>query len=69
MHKEDIPKTTFITHRAEHGGFLNAEATYQRMMNYVFSKQLGRRMEVYVEDMIVKIMLIRGHLDNLEDYF
>ena len=37
-------------------GLINAGATYQRMMNKVFADQLGRNMEVYVDDMIVKLI-------------
>lgn len=75
MAKKDIPKTSFITHRAIYAyrkmtfGLLNAGATYQRMMNFVFRRQLGRSMEVYVDDMIVKSMSVRDHLDDLEDCF
>ncbi|XP_073033913.1 uncharacterized protein [Primulina eburnea] len=32
----------------------NAGATYQRLMDKVFSKQLGRNVEVYVDDIMVK---------------
>ena len=32
----------------------NAGATYQRLMNKMFNKQIGRNMEVYVDDMLVK---------------
>lgn len=75
MCKEDIPKTAFITHRSVYAykkmtfELINAGATYQRMMNHVFTKQLGKNMEVYVDDMIVKSMSVRGHLDNLDEYF
>ncbi|XP_042460623.1 uncharacterized protein LOC122044154 [Zingiber officinale] len=32
----------------------NAAATYQRMMNKVFRKQIGRNLEVYFEDILIK---------------
>ena len=32
----------------------NAGATCQRLVNKMFSKQIGRNMEVYVDDMLVK---------------
>ena len=62
---EDREKTSFITHRGVYCykvmpfGLINAGATYQRMMNKIFSGQLGRNMEVYVDDMIVKSMANR----------
>ncbi|XP_077247217.1 uncharacterized protein LOC143886932 [Tasmannia lanceolata] len=35
-------------------GLNNAGATYQRLVNKLFEKQIGRNMEVYVDDMLVK---------------
>ena len=50
-------------------GLINAGATYQRMMNKIFSGQLGRNMEVYVDDMIVKSMANDTHLQDLKECF
>ena len=33
---------------------LNAGATYQWMMDKVFAKMIGKEVEVYIDDMIVK---------------
>ena len=35
-------------------GLKNAGATYQRLMNKMFAHQLGRNVQVYVDDMLVK---------------
>jgi len=35
-------------------GLKNAGATYQRLMDKIFHDLLGRIMEVYVDDMVVK---------------
>ena len=35
-------------------GLKNAGATYQRLVNRMFSHQIGRNMERYVDDMLVK---------------
>nr|GEZ93198.1 reverse transcriptase domain-containing protein [Tanacetum cinerariifolium] len=35
-------------------GLKNAGATYQRLMNKAFKGQIGRNIEVYVEDLVVK---------------
>ena len=32
----------------------NAGVMYQRLVNQMFNKQIGRNMEVYVDDMLVK---------------
>ena len=45
----------------------NAGATYQRLVNKMFSKQIGRNMEVYVDDMLVKSKEELTHLNNLRE--
>ena len=35
----------------------------------MFSKQIGRNMEVYVDDMLVKSKKAGSHLDNLRETF
>ena len=47
----------------------NAGATYQRLVNKIFSKQIGRNMEVYVDDMLVKNKEELTHLDDLRVTF
>ena len=46
-------------------GLKNARVTYQRFVNKMFSKQIERNMEVYVDDMLVKSKEESTHLDNL----
>ena len=43
----------------------NAGATFQRLVNKVFEKQLDRNMEAYVDDMIVKSLKKEDHLKDL----
>ena len=50
-------------------GLKNAGATYQRLVNKMFSKQIGRNMEVYVDDMLIKIKEESAHLDDLKETF
>ncbi|XP_057719609.1 uncharacterized protein LOC130934033 [Arachis stenosperma] len=75
MHPEDQSKTAFIT---EHGNFCykvmpfglkNAGATYQRLMDKVFQHQIGRNMEVYVDDMVAKTPMQGSHCDDLSEIF
>jgi hypothetical protein len=36
-------------------GLKNTEATYQRMITRMFTGELGKTVEVYIDDMVVKI--------------
>lgn len=73
MYKEDIPKTTLIVYCVIYAykkmsfRLINVRVTYQRMMNKVFHRQIGRNMEVYVDDMIIKSAAIWDHLADLEE--
>ncbi|GAA0178128.1 hypothetical protein LIER_29795 [Lithospermum erythrorhizon] len=72
MLPEDEEKKVFITEygmycwRVMPFGLKNAEATYQRMVNTIFEPQIGRNMEIYVDDMLVKSKLISEHVENLK---
>jgi len=46
-------------------GLKNAGATYQRLMDRVFSGQIGRSMKVYVDDMVVKSQTAEDHVRDL----
>ena len=50
-------------------GLKNVGATYQRQVNKKFSNQIGRNMEVYMDDMLVKSKEEQTHLDNLRETF
>ena len=43
----------------------NAGATYQRAMNYIFHKLIGRIVEIYIDDVMVKSKGYKKHLANL----
>ena len=43
-------------------GLKNTRATYQRMMNKMFAHQIGRNVQVYVDDMLVKSIQEDDHL-------
>ncbi|KAK4394195.1 Retrovirus-related Pol polyprotein from transposon opus [Sesamum angolense] len=47
----------------------NAGATYQRLVDRIFRPQLGRNMEVYVDDMLVKSKKAEDHIEDLEETF
>ena len=50
-------------------GLKNAGATYQRVVNRIFKKQIGKSMEVYVDDMLVKSSDMQSHIKHLEEAF
>ncbi|KAG7559308.1 Ribonuclease H domain [Arabidopsis thaliana x Arabidopsis arenosa] len=75
MHPDDREKTAFITDRGIYCykvmpfGLKNAGATYQRLVNRMFSEQLGKTMEVYIDDMLVKSLEENDHIAHLRDCF
>ncbi|XP_013639626.1 PREDICTED: uncharacterized protein LOC106344874 [Brassica oleracea var. oleracea] len=75
MHPEDQEKTSFITERGTYCykvmpfGLKNARATYQRLVNEMFSEQLGNTMEVYIDDMLVKTFRAKSHVNDLRKCF
>ncbi|XP_072052199.1 uncharacterized protein [Arachis hypogaea] len=44
-------------------------ATYQRLMNKVFENQIGRNIEVYVDDMVAKTIVGNTHVKDLVEIF
>ena len=50
-------------------GLKNAEATYQRLVNKMFQKQIGASMEVYIDDMLVKSVKAELHVAHLAESF
>ncbi|GKV41028.1 hypothetical protein SLEP1_g48609 [Rubroshorea leprosula] len=50
-------------------GLKNAGATYQQMVTIVFRAQIGRNLEVYVDDIVVKSLKADDHLTDLEETF
>jgi hypothetical protein len=50
-------------------GLKNAGATYQRLVNRMFEKQIGRNVEVYVDDMLVKSIQAPDHVSDLKETF
>jgi len=65
-------KTTFIIDDANYFyrvmpfGLKNARATYQQLMDKVFSHSMGKSVEVYVDDMVVKSPSHHQHAQDLQ---
>ena len=47
----------------------NVGSTYQRMMTRMFEPQLGKNIEIYVDDMVVKSKMVTEQLGDLSDIF
>ena len=75
MHEEDQEKTSFVTsqglfcYKVMSFGLKNAGATYQRLMNKIFAHQIGRNVQVYVDDMLVKSLRENDYLNDLQETF
>ena len=75
MNEEDQEKTSFVTsqglfcYKVMPFGLKNAGVTYQRLMNKMFVHQIGRNIQVYVDDMLVKILRENDHLNDLQETF
>ena len=50
-------------------GLKNAGSTYQRMMTRLFETQLGKNIEVYIDDKVVKSKVVSEHVGDLRDIF
>ena len=50
-------------------GLKNAGTTYQRMMTKMFEPQLGKNIEVYIDDMVVKSKVMSDHVEDLGNIF
>jgi hypothetical protein len=74
MAKEDVSKTAFhclgfvglFEWVVMTFGLKNAGATYQRAMNLIFHDLLRVLMEVYIDDMVVKLVGFREHMIDLK---
>ena len=47
----------------------NTGATYQRLVNKMFLEMLGKTIEVYIDDLLVKSLVATGHIKHLEQAF
>ena len=75
MYPEDEEKTAFTTdvglycYQVMPFGLKNAGATFQKMVNKIFASQIGRSIEVYMDDMLVKSSTAEQHLADLQEAF
>jgi hypothetical protein len=77
MAPEDIHKTAFrvpgamglFEYMVLTFGLKNVGATYQRAMNYIYHDLIGKLVEIYIDDIVVKSTSIGGHLGDLRQVF
>ena len=75
MALDDQEKTSFITPTGNYHynvmpfGLKNVGSTYQRMMTRIFEPQLGKNIEVYIDDMVVKNKVESEHVNGLRNVF
>ena len=75
MYPPDAEKTTFITlhvlfcYNVMSFRLKNARATYQRLVTKMFKPLLGKIMEVYIDDMLVKSKQRPDHVTYLQEAF
>ena len=50
-------------------GLKSVGSTYQRMMTKMFEPQLGKNIEVYIDDIVVKSKEVSNHMDDLRNIF
>ena len=75
MEEANQENTSFVTsqglfyYKVMPFGLKNAGAIYQRLMNKMFAHQIGRNVQVYVDDMLVKSLHEEDHLGDLCETF
>src|ERR1044072_3088088 len=75
MKEEDEEHTSFITpygvffYKTMPFGIKNAGATYQRMMQACLKEQIGRNVQVYVDDIVIKTYSANMLLEDLRETF
>ncbi|CAA0815055.1 Unknown protein, partial [Striga hermonthica] len=71
--KEDRKRVSFVTSKGTYCyvvmpfGLKNVGATYQRLVDKMFKGQIGRNMEVYVDDILVKSRKADDHVVDLRE--
>ena len=71
----DQEKTTFVVltgnyhYKVMPFGLKNAGSTYQRMITRMFEPKLGKSIEVYIDDMVIKSKVMSEHVGDLGNIF
>ena len=72
---EDQEKTGLVTPTGNYHykvmpfSLKNTGSTYQRMMTKMFEPRLGKNIETYIDDMVVKSKVVSEHVGDLRSIF
>ena len=72
---DDQEKTSFVTpignyhYKVMPFGLKNAGFTYQMMMTKMFEVQMGKNIEMYIDDMVMKSKIVSEHIWDLTNIF
>ncbi|KAI5343279.1 hypothetical protein L3X38_011155 [Prunus dulcis] len=75
MHEDNKSNTSFIIERGTYCykvmafRLKSSRATYERLVNKILKEQIGKTIEVYVDDMLVKALERADHIKNLAEAF
>lgn len=75
MHLMDEDKTTFMgtlsnfCYTVIPFGLKNVGVTYQRLMDRILGRMVGRNVEAYVDDMVVKSIKAESHVQDPRELF
>lgn len=75
LHPEDEAKTSFVTPDGVYCyvrmpfGLRNAGATFTRLIHSALEAQLGRNVEAYIDDVVIKSKLALDHAADLREMF
>ena len=75
MYEPNEEHTSFITNRglycykAMPFGLKNARVTFQRLVKMMFKDLIGKSMEVYVDDILVKLKMAGDHIEHPNQMF
>ncbi|BBG96834.1 Protein kinase superfamily protein [Prunus dulcis] len=75
MHEDNKLNTSFIIERGTYCykvmafRLKSSRATYERLVNKILKEQIGKTIEVYVDDMLVKALERADHIKNLAEAF
>ena len=71
---DDQEKTAFVTpignyhYKVMPFDLKNAGSTYQKMINRMFKPQLGKSIEAYIDDMVIKSKVVSEHVRDLKGH-